>query len=150
MNWQEIDVYVATATGLYLYDARHHRLDPILHQDVRALTGKQTFAANAPLNLIYVADLARMGSMTMESKNFYAAVDTGAVVQNIYLYCASEGLATVVRGMIAREPWPRHETEAEQMIVLAQTVGYPENSTLTILGISSMDAWIANTIVSFI
>ncbi len=126
MNWQEIDVYVATATGLYLYDARHHRLDPILDQDVRALTGKQTFAATAPVNLIYVADLARMGNMTMESKNFYAAVDTGAVLQNVYLYCASEGLATVVRGMIDREPLAQAmKLRPEQMIVLAQTVGYP-------------------------
>ncbi len=126
MNWQEIDVYVATKQGLYVYDHRQHRLDPVLAQDIRALTGTQPFVSDAPVNLIYVADYARISNTSMESKDFYAAVDTGFIAQNVNLYCASEGLATVVRGMINREHLANAmKLRPEQKIVLAQTVGYP-------------------------
>ena len=43
VNWQEIDIYVTTADGLYLYDAKSHALKLILSEDIRALTGKQDF-----------------------------------------------------------------------------------------------------------
>jgi len=126
MNWQEIDVYVVTTQGLYVYDPRQHRLDPVLAQDISALTGNQPFVSDAPVNLIYVADLARMGSIAAESKDFYAAIDTGFIAQNVYLYCASEGLATVTRGMINREALSlAMKLRPEQRIILAQTVGYP-------------------------
>ena len=58
-DWEEIDLYVATARGLYLYDPRIHALKEILAQDIRAKTGIQSFVAEAPLNLVYVADLTR-------------------------------------------------------------------------------------------
>ena len=126
MNWQEVDVYVATTQGLYLYDPRQHRLDPVLAQDIRVLTGSQPFVSDAPVNLIYVADLARMGSVPPESKDFYSGVDTGFIAQNVNLYCASEGLATVVRGLINRQQLAQvMKLRPEQRIMLAQTVGYP-------------------------
>jgi SagB-type dehydrogenase family enzyme len=126
MNWQEIDVYVATVQGLYVYDAQQHRLDPLLAQDIRALTGTQTFVSDAPVNLIYVADLTRMGSTSQESKDFYAAVDTGFIAQNVNLYCASEGLATTVIGIINRDKLSHAmKLRPEQKIILTQAVGYP-------------------------
>ena len=75
-NWQEIDVYVATADGLYLYDAKPHGLKPVLAEDIRALTGLQAFVKDAPLNLIYVADLSRISRGTSEEKDFFASADT--------------------------------------------------------------------------
>ena len=126
MNWQEVDVYVATKDGLYLYDPQQNRLNPVLNQDIRALTGTQTYVADAPVNLIYVADFTRMGNAIKESKDFYAAVDTGFIIQNVYLYCASEGLATIVRAMIDRVSLRQAmKLRPEQRIILAQTVGYP-------------------------
>jgi SagB-type dehydrogenase family enzyme len=126
VNWQEIDVYVAMADGLYLFDARAHTLRLVKKEDVRALTGMQSFVREAPVNLIYVADLARMGRASQADKEFYSATDTGFVSQNVYLYCASEGLATVVRGMVDREALSRAMgLRPDQRIVLAQTVGYP-------------------------
>jgi SagB-type dehydrogenase family enzyme len=126
VNWQEIDVYVAMADGLYLFDARAHALRLVKKEDVRALTGMQSFVREAPVNLIYVADLARMGRASQADKEFYSATDTGFVSQNVYLYCASEGLATVVRGMVDREALSRAMgLRPDQRIVLAQTVGYP-------------------------
>ena len=48
VNWQEIDIYVATADGLYLYDAKAQILKPILSEDIRAMTGRQDFIKEVP------------------------------------------------------------------------------------------------------
>ena len=125
-NWQEIDIYVATADGLYLYDAPAHSLKPVLAGDVRAATGRQSFVREAPINLIYVADFSRMGAADDE-KVFYSAAATGFISQNVYLYCASEGLATVVRGLIDKPALATSmNLRPEQQITLAQSVGYPK------------------------
>lgn len=126
-NMQEIDVYVALEQGLYLYDAKENKLIGVLAQDLREATGKQPFVKDAPVNLVFVADYAKMGNTPDDQKNFYAATDTGYVSQNVYLYCASEGLATVVRGMVDKPACSAAmKLRADQKIILAQTVGYPK------------------------
>ena len=127
MNWQEIDVYVATADGLYLYDAQAHALKPVLAKDIRAATGYQAFAGEVPLNLIFVADFSRMGAATHDQKVFYSAAATGFISQNVYLYCASEGLATVVRGLVDRVALAKMmNLRSDQHVTLAQSIGYPK------------------------
>ncbi|TAN42717.1 MAG: SagB/ThcOx family dehydrogenase [Nitrospirae bacterium] len=127
MNKQEIDIYVSTAEGLYLYEAASHSLKLIIPEDLRALTGQQDFAKEAPVNLIYVADLSRMGKASKEDAELYSAADTGFISQNVYLYCASEGLATVVRGSIDRQTLAKTlKLRPDQKIILAQSVGYPK------------------------
>ncbi len=126
-NRQEIDIYVATADGLYLYNAQTHKLDLVLAKDIRAMTGRQEFVGEAPVNLIYVADFARMGERPESEKVFYSAAGTGFISENVYLYCASEGLATVVRGWIDRPALAKcMGLRPDQNITLAQTVGYPK------------------------
>ena len=127
VNWQEIDIYVAMAEGLYLYSAKEHILKPVLNRDIRALTGKQSFVKEVPVNLIYVADFSKISKADIEEKNLYSAADTGFISQNVYLYCASEGLATVIRGMIDKDALSKAMNLTDnQKIILAQTVGYPE------------------------
>ena len=127
VNWQKVDIYVAMADGLYLYNAKEHVLKPVINQDIRALTGKQTFVKDAPVNLIYVADYSRMGGANAEERNSYSAADTAFIAQNVYLYCASEGLATVVRGSIYRDVLAKAmQLRDNQRIILSQTVGYPK------------------------
>lgn len=127
MNQHEIDIYVATAEGLYLFDARGRQLRPVLKQDIRALTGGQAYVQDAPVNLIFVADFAKMSLTPAQDRDLYAAADTGFISQNIYLYCASEGLATVVRGGIDRKVLAdAMKLGPEQKIILAQSVGYPK------------------------
>jgi SagB-type dehydrogenase family enzyme len=124
---REIDVYVATAFGAYRYDAGNHMLQPILPGDIRAKTGTQEFVGRAPVNLIYVADYSRMENIDNGQRRFYAAAGAGFISQNVYLYCASEGLATVVRGSINRVQLAKALTLADtQEIMFAQSVGYPE------------------------
>ena len=131
VNCQEIDVYVAKADGLWLFDAKANDLKLVLDKDIRALTGKQEFVKDAAVNLIFVADFAKMGgpmakSMTEADKVLYSAADTGFVSQNVYLFCASEGLATVFRGAVDQQKLNRAlRLESEQFVAFAQTVGYP-------------------------
>jgi SagB-type dehydrogenase family enzyme len=127
MNWQEIDIYVAMSDGLYLYDAKAHMLKPIVSEDIRAITGHQEFVKDVPVNLIYVADYSRMGTAAKEEKDLYSATDTGFISQNVYLYCASERLATVVRGSVDRQALARvMKLRSDQKVILAQSVGYPK------------------------
>ena len=125
MNWQEIEIYVAMSDGLYIYDAKANRLDPVLAQDVRRATGTQPFVAEAPVNLIYVSDMSRVGSGS--DREMYTASDAGFIAQNVYLFCASEKLASVVRGSVDRAALAKvMKLRPEQKIILAQTVGYPK------------------------
>ena len=127
VNWQEIDIYVATSDGLYLYDAKAHTLNPVFEKDIRALTGTQSFVKDAPVNLIFVADFSRMGKAELDDKVFYSAADTGYISQNVYLFCASEGLATVVRGLVDRPALAKViKLRPDQRVILAQSVGYPK------------------------
>ena len=125
-NWQELRVYAAMEDGLYLYDAQAQALVPVLKEDIRAQTGIQPFAATVPLNLVYVADYSKMGDVAKEDKDLYSAADTGFIAQNVYLFCASEGLATVVRGALDRQALARvMKLDPDQKVILAQSVGYP-------------------------
>jgi SagB-type dehydrogenase family enzyme len=125
-NRQEIDVYVTTAQGAYLYDPKGHALLPVISGDLRALTGTQSYVKDAALNLVYVADLKKMGGGDQTSKMYLAAADTGFIGQNVYLYCATEGLATVFRGLIDRQELARAlKLRPDQRITFAQTVGVP-------------------------
>mgnify|MGYP001042931015 CR=1 FL=1 len=127
VNWQNIDIYVSLAEGLYVYDAKSNMLRLILAEDVRAATGKQEFVKIAPLNLVYVADFSKITRGTDEDKNFYSAAHTGFISQNVYLFCASEGLSTVVRGMIDRQELAKvMKLRPDQKAIYAQTVGYPK------------------------
>jgi SagB-type dehydrogenase family enzyme len=127
MNWQEIDVYVATQDGLYLYDAKANALNPVLAQDVRGATGQQPFVKEAPVTLVYVSDLAKARRAGGEEQILFTAADTGFIAQNVYLFCASEGLAVVVRGSVDRVALAKLiKLRPDQKIILAQTVGYPK------------------------
>jgi SagB-type dehydrogenase family enzyme len=126
-NWQEIDVYAAMADGLYLYDAKANALRLVLARDIREATGGQPFVKDAPVNLVFVADYKKMGDIPKEAKDSYSAADAAFISENVYLYCASAGLATVVRGAVNKEALGKAmELGADQKVVFAQTVGYPK------------------------
>ncbi|NLW82415.1 MAG: SagB/ThcOx family dehydrogenase [Desulfovibrionales bacterium] len=125
-NWQEVEVYVVMEEGAYQYDAKSHSLKAVAQGDLRTLTGPQDFVATAPLNLVYVADTDKMKGAATDDQALYMGADTGFISQNVYLFCASEGLATVVRGMVDRQALAKAlQLPAQKKIVLAQTVGYP-------------------------
>jgi SagB-type dehydrogenase family enzyme len=127
LNRQEVEIYVTSADGLFLYDAKEHSLKQISSTDIRALTGRQNTAKEAALNLVYVADLAKMGDAPEADKLPIAWADTGFIGQNAYLYCASEGLGVVIRANIDREALAKAmKLRPDQRITLAQSIGYPK------------------------
>ncbi|MGE5431703.1 MAG: SagB/ThcOx family dehydrogenase [Syntrophomonadaceae bacterium] len=124
-NWQEIDIYAATAEGMFLYNAKDHSLIKVSGEDLRALTGKQDYVKDAPLNLVYIADMSKTGDSPGDDRLIYTSADCGFIAQNVYLYCASEGLGVVVRGMVDRDALSKKlNLRQDQKIILSQTVGY--------------------------
>jgi nitroreductase len=127
-NRQEIDVYAVMADGAYLYDAQANALKPVALADLRKFAGTQAYVAGAPLNLIYVADTAKLGGDDA-ARLATANADTGFIAQNVYLFCASEGLGTVVRASVNRDDLGKAlNLRAGQRITLAQSVGYAKKS----------------------
>ncbi len=125
-NSQDVDIYVAGADGLYLYEPKPHALKKVSNEDVRSLTSGQPFAKVVPVQLIFVSDHAKLAKAAPEMRDLYSGVDTGAIVQNVYLYCASEGLATVVHELERAPLAKAMNLRAEQHIVVAQAVGWPK------------------------
>lgn len=126
-NWQEIDIYVALPEGVYLYDAKANLLQPVVAGDLRGATGSQPFVAQAGANLIYVSDGKKTGNGSAESRMSMTYADTGFIAQNVYLFCASEGLVSVVRASVDRAALSKKlNLRPEQQITLAQSVGYPK------------------------
>jgi nitroreductase len=122
-----VDVYAAMADGVWLYDPKRHALLPHLAADIRAQTGMQDFVGKAPLNLVYVAHGDRMQDISPEERRLYASVDTGFIGQNVYLFCASEGLGTVFRGAVDYKKLAQAmRLDEAQFVTFAQTVGYPK------------------------
>ncbi|MCB9016951.1 MAG: SagB/ThcOx family dehydrogenase [Lentimicrobiaceae bacterium] len=125
MNFQDVQLYVLMQSGIYLYNEANHKLSLVKEGDYRAMAGKQDFVATAPVNLVLVSDYSRMEKAEEKEKEFYSAIDAGFISQNIYLYCASEGLNTVVRAYIDRENLHQiMQLKPEQHVIVSQTVGY--------------------------
>ena len=122
-NNQEIDVYVFLKEGVYLYDVKKHALKFKLGGDHRAEAARQGAPSGALL--VYVADYNRMGRYDEAAKEFYSGTDTGFIGQNVYLYCASEGLATVVIGQVNRSAVVELLGLENAKVTLGQPVGYP-------------------------
>jgi nitroreductase len=125
-DWQNIDIYVTTAAGLFVYDPLKHELKVLGKADIRAVAGQQDFVKTAPLNLIYVADMAKAqfgGKKMPEVEETWSYANTGFIAQNVYLYCASEGLACIVRAMIDKDVASKAlSLRPDQKIILAQTI----------------------------
>jgi len=126
-NKQELEIYCAMENGLYLWDAERNVLILIKKEDIRATTGKQDFVASAPLNLIFVCNNNKVDNPLTDVQRRFAYIDTGYISENVYLYCTSAGLATVVRGMFDdAELSKAMQLSDNQWIVITQTVGYPK------------------------
>jgi SagB-type dehydrogenase family enzyme len=127
LNAQEIDVYVALPSGAYRYDASAHALRLVAASDLRRVTGYQDFVDEAPLDLVFVADHAHMRMVPVGQRASYASVAAGAISQNVYLFAASAGLATVIRAWIDRSAIADAlGVTHDQEVLLSQTVGYPK------------------------
>ncbi len=126
-NKQEMDIYVALKSGIYRWDAKTNVLKLIAKGDFRKNTGAQPFVEKAPVNLVFVCNKTKADAPNEQKLTEATYANAGFIAQNVYLYCASEGLSTVIRGMMPKEELSKiMKLTPDQMIVLAQTVGYPK------------------------
>lgn len=122
---REMDVYVVMEDGTYLFNPDEHSLLQISEKDLREFAGRQDFVKKAPLNLIYVSDYSKFKSGS--EKEIYSGSHAGFIGQNVYLFCASAGLNTVIRAWVDKEVLKKEmNLKEDRHIVLAQTVGFPE------------------------
>ena len=126
-NWQEIDVYVVMPTGTYLYDATTNTLKPMAAGDQRALAGMQDFVRDAPVTLVFVADMSRVKGAPEGDQTNLVWADAAFISENVYLFAASEGLATGVRASIDRVALAKTlKLRNDQVIAMAQSIGFPK------------------------
>lgn len=124
---KETDIYVCTADGVFLYEPKANELRRTLDADIRKTTSSMVFAATAPVVLVYASDLSRMAKAPHEEQVLNAHVDSGIVGQNVYLFCASAGLATVILGSVDRAGLPKRMGLRDgQIVTFAQPVGHPK------------------------
>jgi SagB-type dehydrogenase family enzyme len=126
-NVQDIDVYITTQDGAFLYLPEKNALKKIVDSDIRASMGKQEFTANAALNLVYVSDFSKYEGGDENTKHITASAHCGFIGQNVYLYCASEGLNSVFRAWIDKDLiHQKLKLDDSHHVIYTQTVGYPK------------------------
>ena len=135
-NSQEIELFVALAEGIYLYEAPSHRLLPALVGDWRALAigrGQESWGSKAPVRFIYVVDIDKYkysgfpepGLKDPEVQKSYYYVDTGLIAGNVYLFAASQGLAAWFHNCNKAALAEKLKLRADQRALFGQTIGYP-------------------------
>jgi nitroreductase len=118
------------ADGVYLYKAEDNSLVQIMSEDIRGITSAFEYVKTAPLNLVYIADNSKLknASESDEEKLIYNSADAGFIIQNVYLYCASQGFSSVVYGGVNRKALTEKlNLRSDQKIILAQSVGFPKD-----------------------
>ena len=132
-DWQNVEIYLATADGVFVYDAVNHALKVVTKEDVRATAGldgsgtmKQDFAKTAPLSLVYVADMAKTKGMKYQGQDVgltWSYAGAGAIAENVYLFCASEGLACILRAMLDEvQVGKTFKLRPDQKVLLTSTI----------------------------
>jgi len=131
-NSQAISLYVMLKSGIYFYNAKENRLDLTVAGDHTHLAGPQRFACSAPVNLLFVGDVEKLAGPkgwpgAVKMQYLFLGEDIGVMSENAYLYCASVGLGTVLRGVIQEADLGKVMNLPEGHVVLsAQTVGWPK------------------------
>ncbi len=124
-NEQNTVLYCALAEGLYTYEAQNHSLVLVTKKDIRAETGTQDYVKSASLNLMYVAKGDSAANWD-ETRINAACVNAAFIAQNVYLFCASEGLSCVVRESFDGEKLQEiMQLGTDKVSILAQSVGFP-------------------------
>jgi len=121
-----VDIYVVLPEGVYLYDVAKHELTPIAKGDFRKMAGMQDFVYIAPVNLVYVLNLKNWQDKSEQKQDRWISIELGCIAENVHLYCASEGLGAVIRGMIDGKKFGEVIKVKPEQILLAQTIGYPK------------------------
>ena len=124
INAQDIQVYVCTAQGAWLWQPKENSLLKVCDKDLRkAIAARQESVAAAPVSLVLVSDQSKFGGRG--NGETYGCMDAGYVSQNIYLACTAMGLKTVARAMMMKDDVAEGLKLSEnQVLMLNHPIGY--------------------------
>ena len=125
MNCQEFTLYIFLPSGIYRWNDKTNELIQLSKGDHRKDAGKQDYVATAAMNIVYVADYSKMGSIDPNNVSNMAYADCGFIAQNVYLYCGSEGLGSVIRGYVDKDLLAKTlNLKAKEHVILSQSIGF--------------------------
>lgn len=125
MNCQEFTLYAFLPEGIYRWNDKTNVLTLVVKGDFRKSAGPQDFVATAAMNIVYVADYAKMGSIGADGRDNMAYADCGFIAQNVYLLCASENLGCVIRGYVDKNAVAKLlNLNAQEKVILSQSIGF--------------------------
>ncbi len=125
MNCQEFTLYVFLPSGIYRWNDKKNELVLLAKGDNRKVAGGQDYVATAAMNIVYVADYAKMESIVANNRDVMAYADCGLIAQNVYLICASENLGCVIRGYVDKNLVSKTlNLPATQKVILSQSIGF--------------------------
>jgi hypothetical protein len=118
-NYQDIDIYLATSSGTFRYDAPAHSLELISASDIRAsVWGSGSYPATAPVTLVYVSNTATGVNLRQRYQH------TGLIAMNVALYCASEDLQVRIQASTPSSLRTALNLTADQVITLVDSIGH--------------------------
>jgi hypothetical protein len=113
MNYQRIAVYAVLSDGVYRYDADQNILEPVLDGNYL-----QLYSNGAPLILLHTA----------QENDRFSACHIGSMYQNVALYCASAGLANVMKAQETHVLDGKLPLPEGYRVFMIQPIGYPKSS----------------------
>ena len=117
-----VEMYVALADGVYKHELADNVLKKVTGQDMRGASDGRKMGAKAPVVLVMVADKNAFNG----KGDRFIAMEAGAIMQNIYLYCAGYNLNTVVCGSFNPAEWAKAlKLPENKYVILTQVVGCP-------------------------
>ena len=116
-NEQDLKVFVIYDKKVWLYDGVNNKLNKYSDVDLMPYLAKQDFVNNAPVHIIYAGG------------KHYAWAHSGSAYQNVYLYAAEKGLATVIRGYFdSADVHQALNLPDNEIVTYHQVIGYPKNT----------------------
>lgn len=117
MNQKDLDMFVAKKDGIWQYNANDHELIMISHENILPIFATQDYMKDAPIVLIY----------TGGKDGDYPAMHAGSAYQNVGLYAASKGMASVVRGYFDKDEVAKAlKLPNSKKVIISQAIGWEE------------------------
>ena len=129
IHMNPLTLYVFMKCGTFKYCPDKNELLPVKEGDNRELAGLQPFVKDAALNIVIVSDFKATNPYKFELKDEQrlecGLLDAAHCCQNVYLYCASEGLKCVERGSYDKEKLSKLlNLDEKTKIMITLSVGY--------------------------
>ena len=113
---KDLNLYVFDKRGIWLYDADNNLLKQISDQNHLSLFQKQDYMQTVPVVLVYTGSTAD-----------YAAMHAGSAYQNVELFAAANGMASIVRGFFDQEKVAEALKLPEgQRVIISQAIGWKQ------------------------